>query len=971
MDSKLLDRQRIRGLVDAAIDAGIEGQRIALVAGIDAKFLALLPVSPSPLAQMQMDLHALNVVLADGSVPLLRWVQNAHLLAGPRAAATVFEAALVDLDHPPARPPQLVEGRECPFPGLAFFDESMARFFFGRSAEINEAVAQLGDTPYGHRRWLQIEGPSGAGKSSLARAGIVPAIREGQIAGAPKRWRVAIFRPGTNPVRALAREVVKALEGLEAPPLDEMLKQLHSGPGALGEILHKHVPAGEGFLLVVDQLEEALTVADRRSGDELDALLADALVDDHGSLHLVTTIRSDFVGRLSELPALASLLEDHERAARYSLKAMSDTGLLDLVEKPAKLCGVEWEKGFAELVRTEALASTCALPLLAHVLRALWLRDSGHELTCSAYRALGGVGGALAKSADAIVNALGEPGKEQARKLLLRLVRIGRGADDTRQTASQDEVLAAAGGEDPELVLTRLSGGRDPMGAGGALARLVMVGEQEAAGERRIELIHEALLGEWGTLRRWLDEARKSLERRDDVEAAELGWAAAGEPEGGLPRGGQLAYLRGAEGVSRRGKRYLEAAEKLERAKLARHEAAKANEARAEKKRSNQARAMLIAVIVATASFLVILIPNVLSSAREQEATKRKLLGQTNRTNAMMAAGSVLSYLRSLGDAVRSCSEDESLARALEEGRTDELDAILKWWNEFYDDPSRGLKTDDESPFFLWFILDKNGIAKAYSTRRSDPRFVSMIGRSYVWRDYFNGAQALAGKKQHQTYVSSAFRSTTDDFHQFAISAPIYGGDNEWKGVLVAAVTTKSKLGSLDTNDGQNVAVLVAPEDPTGLTPWIRPTSPPDPPRYAVLSHRLIKDGEYRMLDNDLVRNLGRNSQENEKHIEQWWELPGSRWVRSSDDYEDPLGKRHLDADTGVEIAADPAYSGRRQASFAPVGHTGFVVIVRASEADTLRGEKELVWRLIRWAAIAAVPGVLFGLAALFYSRRK
>lgn len=205
-----------------------------------------------------------------------------------------------------------------------------------------------------------------------------------------------------------------------------------------------------------------------------------------------------------------------------------------------------------------------------------------------------------------------------------------------------------------------------------------------------------------------------------------------------------------------------------------------------------------------------------------------------------------------------------------------------------------------------------------------------------------------------------------NDYHQFAISAPIYGSDKEWKGILVAAVTTNSRLGSLDMDDGQNIAVLAAPEDPSGLAPWAPPTSRPDPPRYAILRHPLFKDGEYRMLDNDQVRNLGRDSQENEKHVERWWELPGSRWVTSSDDYEDPLGKRHLDADTGVEIAADPGYAGRRQASFAPVGHTGFVVIVRASEADTLRGEKELVWRLVRWAAIAAVLGVLLALFALF-----
>ncbi|WP_410959793.1 hypothetical protein, partial [Salmonella sp. SAL4356] len=69
----------------------------------------------------------------------------------------------------------------------------------------------------------------------------------------------------------------------------------------------------------------------------------------------------------------------------------------------------------------------------------------------------------MAKSADAIVDALGSEGKARARKLLLRLVKIGRGSEDTRQTATRKEVLiAAGGGDEAERVLARLSGGRDP-----------------------------------------------------------------------------------------------------------------------------------------------------------------------------------------------------------------------------------------------------------------------------------------------------------------------------------------------------------------------------------------------------------------------------------------------------------------------------------------------------------------------------
>jgi hypothetical protein len=941
MSAKLLDTRRIHGLYQATIEAGLAGQRMALLQGIDARCVAQLPSSDPPSAQLLTDLHELNRVLADGSVPIVLWLENAFLLAGPRAAAAVFEASLVALGR--AAPAPSRPDSKCPFPGLSFFDESMAGSFFGRRAEIDEATTRLGDTAQGHRRWLQIEGPSGVGKSSLARAGLVPAIRKGQIEGAPRSWRVALLRPGTNPVRALAREVRRALADLEPPSVEALLKQLQGSSAALGEILRAWVPEGEGFLLVVDQLEEAFALTDRGSRAVLDALLARALGEGNGSFYLLTTIRSDFVGRFGELPGLESLLNNHEEVDRYVLRAMTGPGLRESVEEPAKRAGIAWEKGLATRVLKDASVSEGGLPLLAYVLRALWLNRDGQTLTHRSYEDLGRVGGALAKSADTIVDELGKEGKEQARRLLLRLVKLGRGADDTRQMASRAEVLAAAGGRGAESVLTRLSGGVDSNGAGHARARLVTVGAGEDAGEQRVELIHEALLKEWQTLRQWLHDGRKDLELRDDVEAAALLWTAQRELESGLPSGGQLAYLRDARGLSARGQRFLEAAEKLERRKISRK------------------RARFWGLIVAGASFLVILIPNALSSAREQEDTKRKLIRQTNRTNATMAAGWVLSYLRSLGDAVRRSAEDPRLVRALEGGKQDEIDAVCRGLDELNEDPSQGLKSDDRAPVYLWFVLDRDAVARGYATRSvaADEPFKSLIGASYLFRDYFEGAKALADKKQHQPYVSSAFPSTINDLFQFAISAPIYGSDREWKGVLVAAVTTKSKLGSLGIDDGQNLAVLAAPRDPSGWTPWIAPTSRPDPPEYVILSHPLFADGEHRPLDNDLVRSLGRDSQEKEKHIERWWELSGARRVVSSDDYEDPLGRGYRDARSGAEIAADPRYSGRRQASFAPVGHTGFVVIVRASETDAMRGEWELIRRLVRWAALAAVPGLL------------
>jgi nucleoside phosphorylase len=144
MASKLLDKQRIPGLHGATIEAGLEGQRTALLQGIDANFVAGLPVSPSPSAQILTDLHGLNIVLADGSVPIGRWLENAWLLAGPRAASAVFEASLVDLELPVlARATAMISPRDAaPAPPPA--DRTDVVILVALQGEL-EAVLALGD----------------------------------------------------------------------------------------------------------------------------------------------------------------------------------------------------------------------------------------------------------------------------------------------------------------------------------------------------------------------------------------------------------------------------------------------------------------------------------------------------------------------------------------------------------------------------------------------------------------------------------------------------------------------------------------------------------------------------------------------------------------------------------------------------------------------------------------------------------
>src|SRR3954454_11335093 len=98
------------------------------------------------------------------------------------------------------------EGRN-PYRGLELFDVEHAPLFFGREALTEWLLDALKRKPSGAEdRVLAIVGASGSGKSSLARAGLMAALRDGQLGGRAPGPR-AICRPGAERLFSLANAV--------------------------------------------------------------------------------------------------------------------------------------------------------------------------------------------------------------------------------------------------------------------------------------------------------------------------------------------------------------------------------------------------------------------------------------------------------------------------------------------------------------------------------------------------------------------------------------------------------------------------------------------------------------------------------------------------------------------------------------------------------------------------------------------
>ncbi len=199
---------------------------------------------------------------------------------------------------------------QCPYRGLEFFDEAHSRFFFGREALTKRLLDALRPAPRPGRenRFLAIIGPTGCGKSSLARAGLVPALRRGGIDDS-NQWRIVILRPGYHPAESLA----VALAGLPggASLIQDTRKLLNIQEfGNDEKSLHLFTRQFLGdaaptrqLVVLVDQFEEVFTLCevDAERKVLIDNLLY-AATDPDGQTIIVLTLRADFYGRCTPIP---------------------------------------------------------------------------------------------------------------------------------------------------------------------------------------------------------------------------------------------------------------------------------------------------------------------------------------------------------------------------------------------------------------------------------------------------------------------------------------------------------------------------------------------------------------------------------------------------------------------------------------------------------------------------------------------
>jgi DNA-binding SARP family transcriptional activator/WD40 repeat protein len=381
-------------------------------------------------------------------------------------------AGVRELTRLRARPaePAVEAGRlACPYKGLAAYEQADAPLFHGREELVSGLCARLVDTPF-----VAVVGASGAGKSSLVRAGLLPALANGvlpNLADAPQ-W---ILTPG-------------------AP-----------------------LPAVDGAaVVVVDQFEEIFTgLVDEPTRERyLDDLTG--LASNPG-VRVVVVLRADFVGACATHPLLAELVG----AGTVLVGPMRPQEVRRAVELPARHVGLRIEPSLADAIVSDVEGQPGGLPLLSTALVEAWQHRSGPTLTSAAYHQAGGISGAVARLGEAAYTSLDGPGREAARRLLLRLAET----DDS-------------GG----LVRRRVP--REELGDDHATARalaLFVARRLLTTSERGVEVTHEAVLTYWPRLAGWLADDEQGRALRRHLAPTALDWDTTGRPESELYRGARLA----------------------------------------------------------------------------------------------------------------------------------------------------------------------------------------------------------------------------------------------------------------------------------------------------------------------------------------------------------------------------------------------------------------------------------------------
>jgi Domain of unknown function (DUF2610) len=449
----------------------------------------------------------------------------------------------------------MIPSRRLPYPGLRAFTRDESDLFFGREGCVDAMVDRLAAT-----RFLAVLGASGTGKSSLVRTGLLDALDLGFHSRAGSKWKTADMHPGGQPMRNLAAALLEATTGSAAGTSDVTLLTtfLRQGPRSLVQWTSGgNLQPGWNLLVLVDQFEELFRYgeyAQREEAEAFSALLIESASMPDAPVHIVITMRSEYLGGC----ALISGLAERVSSGLYLTPRMSREQCRQATEGPAGVIGFRvesalvnrllndltsfapWEGGEG-VDQAERLARRAdQLPLMQHVLNRLWARameesgDAPVELKLSDYERIGGLSGALDAHGREVMNGLGQRRAGRVQAVFCALVSGTTLATAVRRPCRLGELVALVGASRDDVVAI-VEAFRAPD------CNFLRTSQPSLDSDDVIvDISHESLIRQWTPLTEWLATETRSSAAWQRLIAAEERYS---EKQGDLLAGLDLASL--------------------------------------------------------------------------------------------------------------------------------------------------------------------------------------------------------------------------------------------------------------------------------------------------------------------------------------------------------------------------------------------------------------------------------------------
>ncbi len=409
-----------------------------------------------------------------------------------------------------------------PFPGLRPFREDEEHLFFGRESQVDAIVDKLAAT-----RFLAVVGNSGSGKSSLVNCGLRPALHGGLMASAGTAWRIAQFRPGSDPLRALANELARegvlfrdyAAKGLTLTEIIDTTLRM-SKLGLIDIYQQAQLDEDVNLLVVVDQFEELFRYRQLRTGQQ-DAiysaseeatafvnLLLEAKQQNTYPIYIVLTMRSDFLGDCAQFPGLAEAIN----AGQYLVPRMTREERRAAISGPIGVSGAEISPVLLTRLVNDVGDNPDQLSILQHALNRTWARwkfqgGGAGMLDLPHYEAIGTMAHALDQHAEKAYAELDTERKQQlCEKIFRALTDKATDSRGVRRPTTLSTLCALTDATAAEIIVV-IDVFRTP-----SRSFLMPPAGEPLGAETVIDISHESLMRVWQRLMAWADAEAQSAQ---------------------------------------------------------------------------------------------------------------------------------------------------------------------------------------------------------------------------------------------------------------------------------------------------------------------------------------------------------------------------------------------------------------------------------------------------------------------------